>query len=108
MKRTTIPVLLVVLTLFCASMFQPAAAWADQPEGALRAPGTVKPSSALLAGADGDAGDSNNGDPDAAGDALGHTKTDDLLGNSDSFFGGLDADWVELMLRLLDCFPIVP
>lgn len=107
MKRTTIPVLLVVLTLFCATSLCHTDAWAGDPEGALRVPPTTKHDGAQVLETTGTADDDQGGDPDTAGDTLGFKKVNDLLGASDGFEGDQDVVWLELMLKLMDCFTIL-
>lgn len=107
MKRLTIPVLLVVLTLFCATSIHQATAWAGEPDGALRAPSTGKRDPGPTVDTAGDS-DPWLGDPDTAGDTVGAKKDMmDLIGGSQGFEGVEDAEWLEILIRLMDCFTIL-
>lgn len=100
-----IPVLLVALTLFCASSFSHATAWAD--DGTIPVPTKPKGDTGQVTTTTGTTDDDQGGDPDTAGDTLGAKRLSDLLGGLDSCEGDQDAGWLELMLQLMGCFTIL-
>lgn len=107
MKRTSIPVLLVVLTLFCATFLHHGTAMAGDPAGAISRPGSDRHQQDLIVGTDGTSGDDQEGDPDTAGDTLGYRKLTDLLGGTESAEMTEASQWAELMLAVMDCLVIL-
>ena len=105
MKRTQIPVLLVVLCLLCMSSLLVPAAWADDPGDRLQRPAAVRQHS-LIVDTTGEPAD-DEGDPDTMGGGYGVKKADDLLGGADSCGDDEDVIWMELLLQFMDLFPIV-
>ncbi|HPF71424.1 MAG TPA: hypothetical protein PLQ13_12185 [Candidatus Krumholzibacteria bacterium] len=107
MKRTSIPVLLVVLTLLLATLAMHGTAVAADPAGAIARPdgGGDRHQADLIVNTDGTVGgDDDEGDPDTAGDTLGYRQTKDLLGASNCVEASA---WAELFLKLMDCLVIL-
>lgn len=106
MKRL-FPVLLVVLTVFCAAPLHHATAWAGEEDGALTNPSSTRSGTGRVVETTGTADDDQGGDPDTAGDTLGAKKSNDLLGGLSGCTDGQDPIWLEVMLQLLGCFTIL-
>ena len=106
MKRTQIPVLLVVLILLCVSTLQVPAVLADDGGSRLQRP-TVARQQDLIVETTGEPDDDSSGDPDTMGGGYGFKKSDDLLGGLEGCGDDQDSIWMELVLHLMDLFPIV-
>ena len=108
MKKAQFPVLLVALTLLCVFPFQDAAAQTGDDD-AIRVPGVHRSGDLTVDTSGTDSGDGSEGDPDTVGDGLQQRRLNDLLGNigTDGYDGAEDRLWIEMMLFLQSCFPIV-
>ena len=106
MKRTQIPVLLVVLILLCVSSLHVSAALADDRGDRLQRPAVVRQHD-LIVETTGEPDDDSDGDPDTLGGGFGFKKSDDLLGGAAGCWDDEDAIWMELVLQFMDLFPIV-
>ena len=103
MKRIPlISVLLVALTLLCAPAIEQSAAWAGEPDGAMRAPDAGKNNGDQILDPTGSPDDDADGDPDTAGDGFGYTTEKNPLGGSHVLAGPDDRLPLELMLFLMN------
>ena len=103
MKRIALmSVLLVVLTLLCAPATEQSAAWAGEPDGALRAPDANKNDGDQILDPTGSPDDDADGDPDTAGDGFGYATDKNPLGGAQVLGGAEDRLPLELMLFLVN------
>jgi hypothetical protein len=103
MKRLPLmSVLLVVLTLLCASATEQSAAWAGEPDGALRAPDATKNYGDQILDPTGSPDDDADGDPDTAGDGFGFVAEKNPLGGSQQIQGPVDRLPAVLVLLLVN------
>ena len=110
MKRTTVPVLLVVLTLLSGIVASAALAdTVDQnQDGAMLVPSADRHQSDTILDLYGDTDDGSGrkGDPSTLGDGFGATGDDPIL-TADSYPLGDDVQLIQLLLRLMDYFTIL-
>ena len=110
MRRTTIPVLLVVLTMLCGVVASAAASdTAKQDSGAMAVPGFDRhQSSDQILDLYGDTGDGSKGDPGTMGDGFGFTgDTPDIVPSASAIAGIDDQRLLDMLLRLMDYFTIL-
>lgn len=106
MKRTKIPVLLVVLILLCVSSLHVPAAMADDHVDRLQRQ-VVARQHDLIIQTTSEPDDDSDGDPDTMGGGFGYKKSDNLLGGAASCGDDQDSIWMELLLQFMDLFTIV-
>lgn len=106
MKRTQIPVLLVVLVVLCTSWPLVTAAAAGDLDARLpRSVGVRQPE--LVIETTGEPADDSGGDPDTMGGGFGFKKSDDLVGTPDGCGTDQGVIWAELVLQFSALFPIL-
>jgi hypothetical protein len=108
MKRIPlIPVLLVVLTMLCASALAPTTAWAGDQDGKLHRPDVPRPADDLILDPYGSPDDDADGDPDTAGDGFGYTADKNPLGGGQLLECPGERIRVQIVLFLMDHVVIV-
>ncbi len=109
MKRTTIPVLLVVLTLLCGFLASAAVADPVNQDGAMLVPSADRHHSDQILDLLGDPDDGTNkkGDPGTYGDGYGLTGDSPIIACAESYPLGDEAQLVELLMQFMDYFTIL-